>query len=84
MNDETTMDESVFCAGSRVFLTYPVGGRRVRVEGTVSGRDPAGRVCVGFDDGGNGCFTAGALLNAMPPYGRAVREGRIVVVADAA
>ena len=81
MSDDATSHDAVFCEGARVALGYRLGGRPVRFEGTVVGRDGLGRVCVGFDDGGTGCFSPGALLNPLPPHGRAVRGGRVVVLA---
>ena len=80
MGDDATSDETTFCAGARVALGYRLAGRHVRFEGAVVGRDADGRVCVVFDDGGTGCFSPGALLNPLPPHGRAVRDGRVVVV----
>ena len=69
-------DDPRFRAGARVDLGYSLGGKHRRVAGTVTGRDADGRVCVAFDDGATGCFSAGALLNPIPPRADAGPAGR--------
>ena len=71
-------DDPRFRVGARVDLGYSLGGKHRRVRGTVTGHDESGRVCVAFDDGAAGCFSAGALLNPIPPRQGGRPTGRAV------
>lgn len=76
MSDGTISGASTFSTGARVSLGYALAGRRVRSAGAITGRAADGRICVGFDDGGSGCFTPGALLTALPGPGQGVGDAK--------
>ncbi|MDP9364861.1 MAG: hypothetical protein M3Q10_11675 [Chloroflexota bacterium] len=67
----------VLRAGDRVALGYRLAGRHRRLTGTVTGPDARGLVCVRFDDGGAGCFSAGALLTRIPAQAPNPGESRV-------